>query len=84
TLVSGTVQGLVRFSEQNPLVIRVELPARSRPSDCALFNASGEAIAVPGVVPTTKGGDPNAKDDSISFAITLDGADELLSMTRPE
>jgi hypothetical protein len=72
TLISGTVQGLDRYSEQNPLILRVELPAGSRPSDCALFNAAGEAIAVPGVVPTTKDDSPTTKDDSISFAITLD------------
>jgi len=83
-MISGTVQGLDRYSEQNPLVLRVELPAGSRPSDCALFNAAGEAIAVPGVVPTTKDGGPTTKDDSISFAITLDSADQLLSMARPE
>ena len=84
TLISGTVQGLDRYSEENPLILRVELPAGSRPSDCALFNASGEAIAVPGVRPNTKDSGPTTKDDSISFAITLDTIDDLLSTTRPD
>jgi hypothetical protein len=58
-------------SERNLRVLRVDLPVGSQLSDRPLFNAAGEAVAI--LV-----GSPNTKD-STSFALALDGIDELMA-----
>jgi molecular chaperone DnaK len=71
-LTSGLVQRFESFSERNLRVLRVDLSAGSQLSDRPLFNAAGEAVAI--LV-----GSPNTKDDGTSFALALDGIDELMA-----